>query len=249
MLFGIVGAKRVLFFLYPVTFIGIYYLGFVKGKKTSFIKQFGLTFVLVTGIVLVQIYMMKNIESLNPEGKPGGNIIYNYNYVFDFAKKYETAHGVARGSAGGRASTIALTFKTLFEAGLAQILFGFGPGAATSSELDDNKHIDERIYSYVGSYGKTGMTQIVVEYGLFGLFIISPIFLIFIIRSYKWFSLENETYWKAISMGTIIFTLLQSYIYFFYNTTSITNITIVPVYFYVMSLMSYRLNMLMKTTT
>jgi len=240
-LFGIVGAKRVLFFLYPVAFLGIYYLGYIKDGKVPFYKHLGLLVSIIAVIIFVQIFMMKNIDTLNPEHKVHGSI--NYSYVLNYAKKYETQKA-ATGGAGGRFSTLMLAYKTVFKAGIGHGFFGFGPGAATGSKLDKKFHLDKRISRYVKSYGQTGMTHILVEYGLFGLLLISSVFLIFICRSLKWFDLEIEPYWKAMALGAVVFTGLEAFIFFFYNTTPIVGDTIVPVYFYVMSLMFYRLKKL-----
>ena len=240
-LFGIVGAKRVLFFLYPVAFLGIYYLGYIKGGKVPFYKHLGLLVSVIAVIIFVQIFMMKNIDTLNPEHKVHGSI--NYSYVLDYAKKYETQEA-ATGGAGGRFSTLMLAYKTVFKAGIGHVFFGFGSGSATGSKLDKNFHLDKRISRYVRSYGQSGMTHILVEYGLFGLLLIGSVFLIFIRRSLKWFDLEVDPYWKAIAMGTVVFAVLEAFIFFFYNATPIVGDTIVPVYFYVMSLTFYRLNKL-----
>src|SRR5450631_743193 len=87
-LFGIAGAKRAIFFMYPPAFLGIYYLAFLKAKKVSVFKHIGLIMLVCFGIIGVQILAIKVMPSLNPEHKVGGSV--NYDHVLNFAKKYET---------------------------------------------------------------------------------------------------------------------------------------------------------------
>ncbi|MBN2810101.1 MAG: hypothetical protein JXR80_11465 [Deltaproteobacteria bacterium] len=240
-LFGIAGAKRVLFFLYPITFFGIYYLGLVIGKKTSFLRKASVLCFALIGVLVSQFLMMKTIVSLNPERKAGGSA--SYEYVLDYARKYESKKDQHSGRAGGRFSTIELTLNTLEEAGAGHLFFGFGPGVLTNSAIRSGGKIDMKLYPYLNSYGKTGMTHLLMEYGFAGMLIFSYIFLVFVKRSFSWFKRETEVWWKAMAMGTVVFATIQAYVYFLYNTTSLLGDTLVPVYFYVMALMFFRINL------
>lgn len=242
-LYGIAGAKRAIFFMYPIAFLGIYYLAFFMAKKTSIFKHLALLMLLCIGIIGVQVLAIKVMPSLNPEHKIGGSV--DYEHIFKFTEKYESQTG-RHGSGASRFSTTILTLKTVMDAGIGEIFFGFGPGSLTTSELDTTfsgrKRVDRRLIPLEHSYGHTGMTYIFAEYGLCGLVALISVFLIFMHRSLRWFRLEVEPYWKALSIGTVVFAFLQTFIFFAYNQTPVTSRTIVPVYFYAMSLIFYRLN-------
>jgi len=240
-LFGIIGEKRVLFFLYPLAFMGIYYLGYIRGRKVSPIKVVGTAMIFIAAIVAVQLIMMKNIRTLNPEAVYGGGSI-SYGHVLNYAKEYETSDYYGRpGSGGGRITTTIIGMKTVFDAGIGRIFFGFGPGTVIPSIVTTERRLDRRLLPFINSYGKSGLAYALVEYGLFGLILLSAVFLIFMVRSFKWFKLETEPYWKSLSMGTLVFASLHAFIFFTYNRVPVNDDTIVPVYFYAMSLMNYRI--------
>lgn len=239
--FGIVGEKRVLFFLFPIAFMAIYYIGYIKGKKVSPAKFIGVAVLVVTVTISVQISMMMNIRTLNPEQKTGGGRI-DYGYVLDYAKKYETSEYYGRkGSGGGRVSTTLIAINTVLSNGASHLFFGFGPGTVVSSIFDTNARIDKRLLPYTNSYGKTGLTYILVEYGLFGALLLGSVFLIFMVKSYQWFKMETDPYWKSFSMGNVIFTGLYVFIFFTYNRMPVNDDTMLPVYFYAMAMMHSRL--------
>lgn len=241
-LYGIAGAKRAIFFLYPPAFLGIYYVAFARAKKVSIFRHMGLTMVILAGIIAVQFLAIKVMPSLNPEHKIGGSV--SYAHVMKFAEEYETSTN-EHGAGESRFATTVLTFRTLLNAGIGEIFFGFGPGSLSGSELDstfERQHKDKRLQPLYGSYGQTGLTNIIIEYGLFGLVSLSSVFFVFIIRSQKWLKQENDPYWKSLAVGTVVFTILQTFVFLTYNALPVMDRTIVPVYFYAMSLIFYRLN-------
>ena len=238
-LFGIMGKKRVLFFFYPLAFMGIYYLGYIKGKSASLFKRTALIPVILVIIVAVQIAIMRNIDTLNPEHKAGGGSV-DYTHVMDYTKKY-TTEKTSRGAGAGRLSSTIIAFNTAFDAGIGQTLLGFGPGSMTASALDTRRHFDRRIALFAASYGKTGLTYIFIEYGFFGLMAVGVVFITFMIRSLRWFRLERESYFKALAMGTVVLAFLQAIVFTIYNMSPITSDTMVPVFFYAVAVMQYRL--------
>jgi hypothetical protein len=241
-LFGIVGAKRVLFFLYPAAFMGIYYIGYIKGKNISPVKFIGVGIFVAVAILSVQLFMMKNISTLNPEQKNNSGSI-DYGYVLSYSQKYETSSSYYRPNSGaGRIATTLVAITTVIDAGIGQIIFGFGPGTVLPSLLSADRQVDRRLIPFIASYGKTGFAYILVEYGVVGLILMSSVFLIFMVRSFRWFNFETVPYWKSLSMGTVIFTVLQTWIFFTYNRVPVNDDTIVPVYFYAVSLIHYRFN-------
>ena len=122
--------------------------------------------IVIMAIAVAQIVIMKNIDTLNPEHQTGGGSV-SYTHVFEYAKEY-TAAKTRRGSGGGRLSSTIIAFDTALEAGIGQMMLGFGAGSLTSSALDERRHFDRRIAKFAGSYGKTGLTYIFIEYGFLG---------------------------------------------------------------------------------
>lgn len=243
-LLGIAGEKRVLFFLYPVAFMGIYYLGYFRTNSLLSMKLFVSAIAIIVLVVMVQFFMMQNIRTLNPEQTYGDGSV-NYKYVWDYAKKYESSEYYGRkGSGGGRISTTIVAFKTVLGAGFENALLGFGPGTVVSSVVATGLERDRRLLAFNNSYGKTGFAYVLVEYGILGAILISYVFLVFMRRSYRWFEIENDPYMKALALGTVVFAFLQAGIYFMYNRVPINDDTIVPVYFYAMAFMYRRITQL-----
>jgi hypothetical protein len=239
--FGILGEKRVLFFLFPLTFLAIYYVGYIKGQNVHPAKFVGAAVLLLTMSLSIQIIMMMNIRTLNPDQKTGGGRI-DYGYVFEYAKKYETSEYYGRkGSGSGRGSTTQIALNTVLNNGIGHLFFGFGPGTVVSSIIKTDARLDKQLLPYINSYGKTGLTYILVEYGLFGALLLGPVFLIFMVTSYQWFKAETDPYWKSFSLGNVIFTGLYVFLFFTYNRMPVNDDTMLPVYFYAMAMMYSRL--------
>jgi hypothetical protein len=135
----------------------------------------------------------------------------------------------------------------LWKDGIKAICFGYGPGSLTRSILDSEYYVDYRIAEIRASYGITGMTFTLTEYGLFGLIPIGMIFIIFIFRSIKWFNIETDPYWKAFATGNVVFSVLVSFIFFTYNVIPLLGDTIPPLYFYAMAVGQIRMQQLKLT--
>jgi hypothetical protein len=239
-LYGIVGMKAALLFLYPITFLGLYYLVYIKGVGVNIARDMSM----VAFIVLISIAVAATIiyvqPRLNPERAKGGGSV-DISYALKNAQKYTT--GMSRRNAEygcGRFATTMIAFDQVWNGGIAPLFFGYGPGCLTMSILNGGP-IDPRIVRIGGSYGKTGMTFILTEYGLFGLIALSLMFFIFAHMCWKWYNYEEKPYWKAFATGSLVFAISNLFIFFAYNTLPITGDTIPPVYFYAMSVMYLRL--------
>jgi len=231
LLFGIVGAKRMLLFMYPISFLGIYFLVYIVEKKERIFKQVGVIACVAILSMSIAGVILKYNATLNPEREVGGSI--DFGHALKYTLWYTTQQ---KGETGyGRLATTIITFDQLRKNGA--LFFGFGPGSITGSVLDKGKYIEKRTKSIRLAYGRTGMVYIVFEYGLLGLFSIGSIFFVFMRKGWKWYKYEKNTYWKAFAMGTLIFAVYNAFIFFCYAELAITDDLIVPIYFYSMAVM------------
>ena len=238
-LYGIVGMKAALLFLYPITFLGLYYLVYIKGMGVNVARDLSKVAFIVLISIAVAVTIICVQPRLNPERTEGGSV--DISYALKNAQKYTTGMNSRNDEYGvGRFATTMLVFDQIWNGGIAPLFFGYGPGCLTRSILHGGP-IDPRIVRIGGSYGKTGMIFILTEYGLFGLIPLSLMFCIFTHMCWKWYNYEKEPYWKAFATGSLVFALLNLFIFFAYNTLPIAGDTIPPVYFYAMSVMYLRL--------
>lgn len=223
-LLGIVGEKRSLLFIYPVLFIGIYFLVFIIGKKENLLKHLGAIACISVLSITISIVIVKHHRGYNYAENP------DYLQALEYAKEYTTKKG--------RVAATKLAFETAVKSG--NLLFGFGPGSLTGSVIRRNG-FDSRILSIREKYGHTGLVLILVEYGMLGVIAISSVFIILAFRCWKWFKFEKEPYWKAFSMGSLIFAAYTIFAFFCLGRTLITGDVLVPVYYYVMAAMYLRM--------
>jgi hypothetical protein len=182
-LYGIVGAKAALLFLLPATFLGLYYIIYVQGKRVSAIRAICTipTFALLS--IAVGFVIIKYNPRLNPERKVGGSV--DLSYALEYSQQY-TESMYDRQFGGGRVATTKLAFNQVLGAGLEHAFFGYGPGSLTESVLNvDKTIINTGAYRIARSYGKSGLVIILVEYGLFGSFLLSFVLCLLIRASWK----------------------------------------------------------------
>ena len=231
--YGIVGAKAALLFLYPVTSLGLYYLVNVA-RHLTIVAFIALLSIAVAGTII------KFNPRLNAQRKVGGSI--DVSYALKYSKEYTTSTQYYNPEfADGRFATTMIVFDQIWNGGLASLFFGYGPGCLTKSILHGGPNVDPCIVRISGSYGKTGMTFILTEYGLFGVIVFGSMFCVFARMCWQWYNSKKEHYWKAFAVGSLVFALLNLFIFFIYNSAPITGDIIPPVYFYVMAAMYLRL--------
>jgi hypothetical protein len=236
--YGIVGAKAALLFLYPLSFIALYYFGFIKGKKINILKHAVTIIMIIICSVVVSGVVIKLNPRLNPEKKVGGTI--DFSYAYEYAKNYTTAkHPLDPDIAIGRYSTTELVIKQIWEDGFQKIFFGYGPGAITPTIFGYS--VERKLLNIKKSYGLTAFTYILLEYGLLGTISIIAIFSIFVFRCTKWFKFEQDNYWKAFAFGSLFFSVNYILIFFSYNKVPIAGDIIPLIFFYTMSITHIKL--------
>jgi hypothetical protein len=239
-LFSIVGKKRAILFLYPVQFLSIYYYIYVRGKRVHFFKKAGMLFLIISAVIVTSSSIIYINETLNPEKKVGGSV--NFLYAFEFARDYTTAVNY-HGYTTGRTSTTIRIFETLWDYGPAALFFGFGPGATTISIFDSpaDKEKTKKFYDkFKIAYGVTSMTRIALEYGVTGIVVFSFILLSLARLSWKYYLLEENSYWKAFAAGSVGFAFSMIFFFIAYSHLVFFGDTMLAIYFYAMAIVHTR---------
>ena len=239
---SIVGAKRLIFYIYPVQFIVIYHYLYssVSGKNFSKkILTFSIVFLLIVG---VSSSIMHLNESLNPDKQTGGEV--DLQYAFEYSKSYLV--GVtADGYSFGRLETTMRVFKILYDSGICNIFFGVGPGVTTPPSFGDKKiktMFEERFDEFKINYGLTPMARIALEYGLLGVFPFAWMVFYFSIISWRLYNYETDPYWKAFAGGSVWFAFYTVFLFFAYHHGVFWGYTMPALYFYAMAVVSIRYN-------
>lgn len=238
---AIAGAKRAVFYLFPIQFMAIYYFIYFKNKSIPFTKKIG-GFVAIFAIILVMSSLILSLNrSFNPEGEVGGSI--DPGYALRYTERYNM--GVdGYGNTYGRLSTTIRTIELLWDSGPLQLLFGSGPGLKTRTFLDDKadkKRFKELKEEEMISYGQTAMTKIAAEYGILGVFSYLLILIPAAVMCLKYVRYENDPYWKAFAAGSVGFSFSMLIFFFIYNASSIWGDTLPALYFYAMAVVYTRL--------
>jgi hypothetical protein len=240
--YGIIGLKLALLFLYPVSFIILYYLNVVKEKGIRIPGDIYKVTVIALLTAVVSVVIIKNQVRTNVGRQLGGKV--NLSYALKSSLRYSTEMKSGDPDlAKGRIATTKMAVKFLLDDGFLTASFGYGPGIINKLRYSKknigygNRTKAERI---AGSYGLTGVVHIMTEYGFVGLVIIVYIYLMFVKSSWNLYKIEKSPYWKAFTSGSLFFSFVAFFIFAFYNTTTIIGGTILPVFYYCMSLVYIR---------
>jgi len=240
LLFSIIGKKRVVLFLYPVQFIGIYYYIYLKGKGVSLSRKMSAMLTVLAAIVVISSAILYINPTLNPEQKVGGSL--DPGFAIEYAKDYTTRVSPFDYTAG-RYSTTVRIFTKLWEGGFTEIFFGIGPGMLTGSILDpkkQKKNIAAVKDRYKFQYGLTAMTRLAIEYGVFGIIIFVLILILLARMSWKYYKFETDPYWKAFAAGSVGFAYSTLFFFFAYGDTVLWGDTIPALYFWTMAVVYTR---------
>jgi hypothetical protein len=238
---SIVGAKRAVFFLYPVQFLSIYYYIFSKGTNAKLTKK--IAFIMCGSFILIVLSasILYFNKTLNPDQKVGGEI--DIKYAFEYAERYNAGID-GYGRSFGRISTTQRVIEILTEAGIGHVLLGIGPGSTTPSMLDSRKERDRFNESYSEleiSYGWTTMNRIAMEYGFVGVFLFFSMLILLTIMCIKLSNKETEPYWRAFASGSVCFSFSMLFFAFAYHWTTFWGDTMPVLYFYAMAIVYIRL--------
>jgi O-antigen ligase len=238
--YGIIGAKYALLFLYPISFIALYYINVIKIKGFQIPGDIYRSLVVLLLIVSVGIIVIKFQVRANREYSVGGSVDLSYALKSSLEYTTSTSHFHPE-LATGRFSTTKMTFGYLFEESFIRICLGYGPGVLTRLShkvIEEYKTREEKI---AGSYGHTGAINIVMDSGIIGLVLILIIYSAFLNNCLKLYKKEKDPYWKAFASGSLFFSIVNIFMFLCYNDVMINGDTIPPVFFYCMATVYVRL--------
>lgn len=236
---SIVGMKRAVFLLYPLTFFGMYYLIYIKGMGRSLrlAKKIFYPSLIIVFIVTVSFFILKYNRTLNPEKAVGGSV--DLEYAFKYHKKYTTRADYYNPSiTTGRFSTFVNTFGTLKDAGFGTFLFGFGPGAFTKSIFGN---VDARLTKFELGYGITPLTYVALECGILGVIVYLIIIVTYLRMCWKYYFFETDSYWRAFAVGSLGLAFFMVFLFCAYNHNSYVGDNFPLLYFYIMGVIFVRL--------
>lgn len=242
--YAIIGKKRAIVFFIPASLFFTHYLIFWKGSLRPLSKRLLNAVGISVLAVLLALSIISINPTLNPEHRIGGKI--DLDYFFAFVRHYTTSTD-SLGNSTGRTSTTIRVITDLSTSGLYTFLFGFGPGKITASILDPQRKIIVSKFllnKLRVRYGLTPFTAVSVEYGIVGGLLFCSLLTWFIIQNRRHFCLENEPYWKALSLGNYGFSVFMLFFYFFYHPPALLGDTLPLGYFYVMATSRWRIQKL-----
>jgi hypothetical protein len=243
MLFAIVGAKRLPFYLFPFVALGMYYLIYVREMKGKIFKRGFVLCVTITGIFLISALFLKYSPSLNPYKKDGQNVdIGDLKQAVKFAREYTMRKDAYMELyTYGRIATTQRVFRVIYDSGIGNFLFGLGPGTYTRTLLDPPNWESKSAKLLKIRYGITPMNRIAIEYGLLGVVAYAFVPLYFVFMCWKYYKLEADPYWKAFATGSFGFAFLMFFLFLGYHYPIFLGDTMPVLYFYVMAVVYYRL--------
>jgi hypothetical protein len=240
--YGIIGAKLALLYLYPIAFLSLYYLNVVRFKGLKIPGDIYKISIIIIVAMLVGAMIIKYQPRANRERTVGGSV--DLAYTLKYTKQYTTGKDTINPElTAGRLSTTKMTFKYLWEDGLNNFCFGYGPGIIHKIKNEKNLKYISNAEKIVGSYGHTGIVYVVTEYGIFGLMTIMIVYTIFIKNCWVLYNKEEESYWKAYASGSLFFSIVSFFIFITYNTETSVGDIITPVFFYCMAIVYNRMKL------
>lgn len=243
--YGIIGAKLALLFLYPIAFISLYYLNVVRLRGLQIPGDVYKVIIIISLSIIIGSAIIKFQPRANRERVVGGSI--DLSYTLKYTKKYTTGRNTKDpGITTGRLSTTKITLKYLWEDGIKNFYFGYGPGTIVRIKSGKINKINTNAEKIVASYGHTGAVYILTEYGIFGIIILIIVYTIFIKNCWRLYNIEKEAYWKAYASGSLFFALISFFIFLTYNTETSVGDIITPVFFYCMAIAYSRLKAIKK---
>lgn len=172
-LFSMIGSKAVMILFMPVLLLIQYLYFWKRSGLLSFARV--LKLLPLTSFIFLSVYAGVRLNPrLNPEGKIGGSFVPDY--VISYIDKCSNPGRPIRGAEySGRGEAPYAVYTFLKEYGLANFLFGLGPGDVLMSRYTIPK---EEVYGEEGitamkygiGYGaRTGLLFTALQVGLFGL--------------------------------------------------------------------------------
>ena len=238
-LFGLIGEKRALVFMIPVSLLASFLV------YSVFSKQFGISFIkkIIEGIVLVPLifYVMVRVNpSFNPEREVWGT--FDLEYTLNYTEKYNSGALTKDVDNVGRSDARAAFHAQIMNDNLYHILFGYGSGLLVQSGFNTETKGSVQEYSLdrwgIGYSISIGYLKLLAQVGFIGMFLYFMIFISLLRGIYhgikKQRSINTVTFGYGIS--SFICILIMLILSITYNNSSFT---FNPVSVWLMWLISY----------
>lgn len=198
--FAIIGGKRAFIFFLPVLLV---YIAWIARRNFALRPKF-----LVLGIFIVFIsfyFVARLVPTLNPQREIWGE--FNPKHIVNYAVEYETGYSKS-GIPIGRVSATLEVFRSLKMKGVSGFAIGNGPGTIIKSMFSayDKREAIRSIFG-VG-YGLNGLSWLGIQVGYLGMIIYFSIFYLFLRKLLVYLEMEQDPYWKSLSLGMVGFTFI-----------------------------------------
>lgn len=238
MFIAFAGEKRGVYF-YLVLLLIISYLSYLRLTSQININKLLFFSIMIIPTLFGIIYIGVRIApTLNPQESYGGSFDLSYliNYIVTYNFQFDES-----GMAGGRLSGIVNVFKSMyFNESISSFMIGDGPGTLLGIENSGNNNIQSKYMLSTLSLGINGWSTALISIGFFGAIITTCIYLYISVISYKQCKIELDPYWKAISFGTFLITIVFFLDFFTYSRSFYHTIPLNIILFYLIGAIERR---------
>jgi len=176
-LFGIIGAKRVIAFYIPIMLFVTYLIFLIQNEKGKIFQEVKRMIFIGFISILTFIIIVKTNKSLNPEHSYWGS--FNLEYVLNYSDDYTTSDKYNKEEMRRKEGLIYF-FEMILSGEPVRLLLGDGAGKLIQTEFIEG---DESMLGFYGVRygGRMGSVWLVLQVGFIGVFI----YLLFILNLYK----------------------------------------------------------------
>ena len=219
-----------------IFYIGILYIYLIYISSST--KNIFLNMVLIQKFFKSIIYfsiIFSLFISLNPRTNPehivGGSI--DIEYLISYSEAYQTLN--TRENMGiegdGRFDAPGIVLNKMFDTGIINVLFGFGPGELVKSTLTKYKKPLLEKY-HIGYGGRLGLIWITMQIGLIGLVLFLTFHILLYKKVKKIYNRTKDKQYRVYLMTFLGFSIIYFLDFFTYSPSMILNPGLVLVYFY-----------------
>ena len=218
-LFYVIGLFAILSYVYAKV---EYFLPNFKFIKNIFINS-------IYVVIIFSLFVTLNPRA-NPEHKIGGSI--DIEYLQKFTKDYQTLDLKSGVEGDGRFDAPFVAFDRLYNKGLINVFFGFGPGDIIESSFTKYKNPLLEKHN-IGYGGRLGIVWIIMQVGIIGLFIFSYFHFYFfkeMIKIYKYNILNIQE--NVLLLTVIGFSFIFFIDFFTYSSSTMLSTGVTLTYYF-----------------
>lgn len=227
MFFAWGGGKRAFFIFLPLLLL-IAYFAYIKVFSKNNLSYVKIFFSVITVLVIASaiVYVGARAQPrFNPDREMWGS--FDIAFVYGQIVTHETRF--RQGLADGRMiSTQILIDEIIFSGNIKRSLFGDGP---------DRMYLpDSAIEDYGIIYGITGFNFMLISVGITGVISLFLLYFTLGIKGFKMIKKLQDPFYKALSMGILLATIVFCFDYFFYSREFFTDYIPSIVLFYFLAI-------------